>query len=671
VGLLTTGLGIMLALPKTERWNGWWGDVVVWTRAGGPDPAMSAVDRSTAGWHVIILLVALIGGLLVMLASLQLGQADIRKSPSIRRLLYGYNAVLAGFLLLVILAVANAFVGTKFSRPLDFTESAMYTISPRAQTILSNLQRPVTVYLLLREQFPEPGVAEYTTTLLNNCQDASEHFHWEQLSLRDRVKLQELADKYPALEPGLLVEYDTGGGKEYKMIPAADLGRREFGSTDENPDSKPKLRFTAEEGLMTALNSVNEPKRPILYFTQGNDELNLDDPEGIIVNQRTGQKRPNMRGGARLRDRLDKRNFEVRTFDPGKLGQDWKGKSADEIKQLMAEKYEVLDSADVIVVAGPNKPFSPAAVSFLMEYYQRKKKTVGAADGSDGKTLYGAPNEQVKDSKGQLVQLKPRQINRDGKLLIMLPAAKSDGTVQETGLEPLLAQNSVLLPPFFLITVPQVKNQIPELVLAEVKPGAEQSNFLAAAFKGRTFATLLPRPVQVRPSPPGGMSPVHAEPILVSSSTEAVIPLRDLNQLYGSLFSELSRNPRELERRIAEAKESPLAVAVSEGSGMPAMPGHPPTGAQTPRMVVIGSSTMVSNYFIDDAVFQVNFDFFASALDWLRDKPTISIVGKQVQTYTLPPSVNQEYWSFVLLPALLVGLSVVGTGTGIWLTRRR
>ena len=53
-------------------------------------------------WHLWVCLLALFGGLALMFVSLLPARAVERTDPALRRLLYGYNAVLSGLLMLAI-----------------------------------------------------------------------------------------------------------------------------------------------------------------------------------------------------------------------------------------------------------------------------------------------------------------------------------------------------------------------------------------------------------------------------------------------------------------------------------------------------------------------------------------------------------------------------------------
>src|SRR5438445_12469218 len=77
-GLSTTLLGFGLGYD-------WWDVFTSWIN-GTPEK----------GWRIYVVLLAIVGGLGIMFASLQLGRSQERTNPGLRVLLYGYNAVLMG-----------------------------------------------------------------------------------------------------------------------------------------------------------------------------------------------------------------------------------------------------------------------------------------------------------------------------------------------------------------------------------------------------------------------------------------------------------------------------------------------------------------------------------------------------------------------------------------------
>src|SRR5262249_4734614 len=112
---------------------------------------------------------------------------------------------------------------------------------------------------------------------------------------------------------GILIVYgpDVGEKAPHAFVPVNDL--YEVKHDDRRDPSKRTVLFKGEPVLMTQLRLlVNREVKPRIYFTQSNDELDLEDGERqlkVFGNAVLGD----FRGGAGLLyDRLKKDNYEVR-----------------------------------------------------------------------------------------------------------------------------------------------------------------------------------------------------------------------------------------------------------------------------------------------------------------------------------------------------------------------
>src|SRR5687767_5384425 len=90
VGLLTTLCGVFLGYRWNESLTKWIG--------GG--------DRREAKW-VLYAAAVFLAGLLIMFVSLQLARTEQRANALLRRILYGFNSVFVGLLLLLVLIALN------------------------------------------------------------------------------------------------------------------------------------------------------------------------------------------------------------------------------------------------------------------------------------------------------------------------------------------------------------------------------------------------------------------------------------------------------------------------------------------------------------------------------------------------------------------------------------
>src|SRR5262249_36202074 len=142
-----------------------------------------------------VCLLALFGGLALMFVSLLPARAVERSDPALRRLLYGYNAVLTGLLMVVILAVVNILVYNYFNVTYDWTEHAIYTLSDQSKNILRALEKPTEVYVIMvtndRQAFDD------MRTLLDNCRAINDKLQVQYLSPDlDPDRIQGLATRY-------------------------------------------------------------------------------------------------------------------------------------------------------------------------------------------------------------------------------------------------------------------------------------------------------------------------------------------------------------------------------------------------------------------------------------------------------------------------------------------
>src|SRR5216683_3358664 len=155
---LVTVLFVGLALPYFEWWSVFIGSTETWRKEWG---------------KIGVTMLALFGGLALMFASLQLARADERSSAGLRRLLYGYNAVLTGLLVLAILIVLNVLTyvplpawGSFFEKPSDWTESNIFTLSTASKNFLASIDQPLRIYVLLTKRDPFYNEVE---NLMGNC----------------------------------------------------------------------------------------------------------------------------------------------------------------------------------------------------------------------------------------------------------------------------------------------------------------------------------------------------------------------------------------------------------------------------------------------------------------------------------------------------------------------
>jgi hypothetical protein len=565
-------------------------------------------------------LAAFVGGLVLMFVGLTLGRTYERTQAGLRRLMYGYNAVLTALLLLVILAIANVlcyspvYPFSKARVPVDWTASAMYTLQPATKNLIASIDKPVKVYVMMPSN---SSVSEQSITLLQNCRALNERIAWESVSPQlNQDRYEELATKYQVADYGILVLYGDDPAVQSEVIPVQDLVK----VTDRDPMGRPtKSQYTGENAVFKALSYLSQGKaRAKVYFTQGNGELDFNDRTGTRKDQGLGQ----------FIEQLSKSNYDLLPlpFD----------------KNALADKKEVPDDADVVVVAGPRLTMPPEGVEALRTYMRKPH-------GPDKKK---------------------------GKLIVMLDVVKrNDGTMAPTGLEGLLREFGVSAGNNHILSLAVESD--PGHLPVVTNPGS--SNPVARAYFTESQQTLFhffdARTLTAQPAGPEAEGNFTAEELALAFPQFGVWAEEDLNAAAtpSALADQLRRDAAKQKQKLSR-RPLCVAVAVTESNSAGLPPGHPGmTKDKTPRMVVFGDASWVSNKVAANTnIGAAHADLFLSCLAWLRERPEVgeTIATKDRDTYALglqPGAVNR----LERLPTFLMLIGVVTLGGGVWVVRRR
>lgn len=594
IGVCTAAYGFLL--PFTEYQSVFAGGFDEWRK-----------NRGAIG----MTLLPFFGGLILAFLSLMLTSGMERSSATARRLLYGYNAVLSGLLLLFILLLVNVlpYSGVwpfkALAQTSDWTSTGLYSLSQATKERLAKLDQPVKIYVILSSQ---DGLGNEVDTMLQSLREHTNRITVETLSPDINFKeVDALVAKYQLTDPrGLLVVYGTDPNTSFEFIPRKDL------YTDTSTEDTRRFVFKGESAFTKALTYLSEGKtKPVVYFTQGHGELDFNDRDA---------QRPD-KGIGLVADKLGQASYEPKalTFE--------------------VEKPKVPDDADIVVIARPRTEFSADTVAALRTF----------ATGGGKK-------------KGKLVILLDVVATRDGKMA-------------QTGLEPFLAEfgvqvgNDRLLAmrnrnPLELIAVTNPKGNNP----------IARAFFPEDSIQPVVFSVTDARTVSPAPQNPGAPARYTAEMLLFAVPDLLIVPEANLNADPQTVAADLRKNTAQLRERLLQTPQS-LAVTVSETkSAAPPIPGHEFMGGgeSQPRMVVFGDASWVSNSEIASRVGQNNYDLFASCVNWLRERPDVgaqAVADKTRAEFRLPPDVGGM--RLLLLPVTLILLTVVCLGTGVWIVRRR
>ncbi len=216
----------------------------------------------------------------------------------------GTNAIIATLAVFLILGLIN-FIAVRSDAKIDLTENQILTLADQSQEIVQNLDEPLTVYIF--DRVPNP---------------------------RDR----DLLDKYSRYSTNFDYRYVN---PEQEIGIAQEFGVQSLGEVYlQYQDKKPQvqtinqLEGLSEIRLTNAIQQVQTDRTAQIYFLQGHGEAELNEVEG---------------GMSEAVSSLREKGNEVSPLN-------------------LAEAAAFPETADVIVLASPQRPLFPEEVVALQDY---------------------------------------------------------------------------------------------------------------------------------------------------------------------------------------------------------------------------------------------------------------------------------------------------------------
>jgi hypothetical protein len=592
----------------------------------------------------------------LMFGSLLLARTDVRANAVLRRMLFGYVAVLNGLLVLQLLIVLNIGINAMWPNTYSWTKTAgLHSLAEASKNLLHELKEPTQVYVLMSS-----GVSSQTDvrTLLENLEAESNKVKVIYASPdKDPDEYGRLAKLFPKILPatskggfmreeggrGILIVYGAMPKDEKHQVPYAFIpDRKIYEETPAVPghQAQPSRTFNGEVEVMKELNYlVHGGQKRKLYFLQGEGEIDIFESQAARRAIDEHLRAPmSLMGASMLIDKLKKDNYEIEAITFSKEYQRKKkeeGKDVKYIGESGADKKPELPKplaedpkkgAYAVVIAGASSEFSADALAAIKKYL---------------------------DEGGKLMALFDIVVSEDPQIKL------KDAKLRESGLENLVKKYGISSTDEFAAAqriFPMVRPT--DSLNVPARPPDKAENVLAKQFYN---SIVLFRSARVIRPAPGG--PFKAEAVFSTIPADergvfpAVIAVRTIAELLQPLpvIKELD-DKNELFKKIAE--ELPLVVAVSDNT--------------KPRMVVFGDTEFISNLSLIQSVQGTNYSLFVSALEWMAERP--GLIGPQPttsSTVAMKENIAMQFTRIHLVPNWLMLVVVIGLGTGIWLVRRR
>ena len=484
------------------------------------------------------------------------------------------NALIATLSVLVILGLIN-FLGIRYHLRLDLTDTQLFTLSPQSRELVSNLPETMKVWLFTKEKNSQDQ------ELLDNYHRQSNKFKFEYVD--------------PELKPGLV---DRFGVKDYGEVYLEFQTKRQLVQRISEDERLSEIKLT------NRLQQMINPKTAKVYFLQGHSEHPLSASKGAISKAIQG---------------LIDKNFTISTLN-------------------LAERPQVPDDADVVIVAGPQKELLTGEVTALQNYLNRGGNLLLMIDPNTNPKIdtllkeWGVrlDNRLVIDNSGESLQLGPATI-----------------LVTEYGQHPItqdFANNISVYPLTRPLEIDPVSG-VESMVLLKTKP---YPNSWAE-------------------------SDQKSEKLEFNEDKDLKGPLT----LGVALTRKLLNSPTAIPSPIPTAKNSPTTIPspIPTTTTSPTTIPNPipttttsPTTAKESRLVVFGNSNFATDSLFEQ---QLNGDVFLNTVSWLsqQDEKLLSIRPKQPKNRRIIIS-NREANLLTISAVFLLPLLGLLTGFIIWWKRR-
>ncbi len=263
------------------------------------------------------------------------------RSHSKRLFVFGSISITSIMLTIGILVMINYLSQRHFYKK-DLSGNKINSISDKSKNIISALKDDINVYVFYP---PSSRLYTYISITLDELSRFSNHLKINYIDIdKDPVKAQEYRQKFKLVSEDYIV---IEKGDQFRVLSNDDISVYDYQGTMYGQE--PSLKgFKGEEAIISAILSVSETKRIKIFFTSGHGEKDINDYKGEL-------------GYAQAQNILRHNNYIVENI-------------------LLAQEQSVTDKIDLLIIAGPQKPFSKNEIELIESYLDSGKPLIALID---------------------------------------------------------------------------------------------------------------------------------------------------------------------------------------------------------------------------------------------------------------------------------------------------
>ena len=258
-----------------------------------------------------------------------------------RKFAISLNTLVALGLAALLVIMVN-YLSYRHNFRMDWSRSRFYSLSDKTLSLLSGLTNRIDAIVFFQ---PGQNAYEDVHNLLSEYEYASPLMHVEWVDPdRDLARTEELMRKYQ-VEQANVVVFDNGGRSKY--VAARDIAEYDYSPVQLGQPPE-RIAFKGEQAFSSAIQSITESRRPVVYFLQGHGERDVDS-----FNRSAGY--------SSIAQEIKRDNVDIR-------------------KLTLGETQTIPADCDALVIAGPEKRISEQELNLIRNYLEQKGRLLVMLD---------------------------------------------------------------------------------------------------------------------------------------------------------------------------------------------------------------------------------------------------------------------------------------------------